>query len=203
MVNVMYQDSNDDALNFLVRYISSPPAGKITTFLYVQTKTVMVLSQFGQATKQAPRADLALQYVTRNSLQVNNAIAARLGICVQLVLKCRYADGSSLVHFTNDDKPDSHFYETTDTALKVHQLTESKRARILQYLTSTTCLTKLDGMVDIGRELMPDNSSLTGTRNGPVRGDPSPQICMTTPGTSTPIDYRRFTKTMLNTKPTT
>ena len=111
----------NEAMLTVLRHISHLPAGKSPeVFGYIHTKDGLRLST---ASKRAPTIHMALQYLIRNYFRINNVITIRLGKSVHKVPKCDQANGSTLIHYTNDTYPHFHYYETTDTALNIPQIT--------------------------------------------------------------------------------
>ena len=78
---------------------------------------------------------MALQFLIRNFFRVSNVVAVRVGKGIHRVPRCDYADGSVLIHYLSDIKPDFHYYETDDTAIDIHAVTQSGHARAIQCLT--------------------------------------------------------------------
>ena len=103
-----------------------------------------------------PRIHLALQFVIRNVLHIANVIAVRLGISIHYVSRCKYADACTLVHYTNDDNPDFHYYESQDRALNIQQITHNNKARMIQCLTRKAYPDKFTDNTDISQELLPE-----------------------------------------------
>eukprot|EP00959_Pyramimonas_sp_CCMP1952_P191678 4008110-Pyramimonas_sp.AAC.1 len=83
-----------------------------------------------------PRVHLALQYPVRNYFRVERVAAVWLAKSVLNLPSVKYATGSTLIHYDNDVRPGSHYYECVGTGLDISQIFGSTRSRLIQCLTS-------------------------------------------------------------------
>ena len=150
---------DNTAMRTLLTYISNLPAGKAPEVFGQVLATDGSTWRLTAASRRAPKIHLALQYLTRNFFRVSNVVSIRLGKGLHRVPKCEYADGSVLIHYTNDVNPDFHYYETNDTGLDLSTITQCGHARIIHCLTRQGCAHVFDDVSELARELTPGGST--------------------------------------------
>ena len=172
---------DNEAIDTIIEYILRLMSGKTPeTFGYVRTDGGRL--QLTTASRNAPKVLYALQHMIRNFFRISDVIAVRLGKGVHYVSRCKYADASVLFYYTSDVDPVFYCYETKDTALNIHHITQSSAARIIQCLVQRGCSRTLDENVEVEvPEAPPPPEHRERQGNTPA----SPDIM--TPGPPTPL----------------
>jgi len=143
------------AMDLMLDYVGRLAHGKTpVTFGYA-----VVLSHRKQprlvlttATKKAPKVYLALQFLIRNYFRISNVFAIRLGHGVKQVSNCDYAQGCTLIHYQSDVDPKFKYYETSDVALDIRDVTGSNNTRFLQCLIREHCPCTVDEPTEVGND---------------------------------------------------
>eukprot|EP00959_Pyramimonas_sp_CCMP1952_P367412 7695473-Pyramimonas_sp.AAC.1 len=90
------------ARHTVLTYVAHLGAGKpATVFGYIPPDYRGNLN-LSDDSKFHPRVHLALQYLVRNYVRVERAVAVRLAKSVLNILAVKYATGSVLIHYDND-----------------------------------------------------------------------------------------------------
>ena len=140
---------DNDAMDVILEYIGNLAAGKPPITFGYNASTLTTASQ------RAPKIYLALQFIIRNFFRVSDVYAVRLGKSVAHTHHDSNADGSTLIHYTTDNNPTFHYYESKDTALDIFAITHNNKTRFMQCLIKRGCSKTIDDMSDIAQELTP------------------------------------------------
>ena len=150
---------DSEAMDLVTNFIEKLGAGKpAQTFGYTRVSSTFTLTQ---ASKNAPKVHLALQFLVRNFFRVDDVFAIRLAKSVHKLSPCPHADRCVLIYYNDHLELDFQYYETRDITLDIPHVTCSNKARVIQCLVKTGCQSEIDTNTEMVRELMPTSTPNT------------------------------------------
>jgi len=156
----------NEAMDALRSYMSRIRVGRPPeTFGYTYMNEQYQLTP---QSKKAPRIHFALYHVVKTFFQVEDVFAMRLGKGVRRTDVEKHTDRCMLIYYYDDSQPYFHFYETSDTAIEIQNITQSKVARFVLCLIKQGCQSSIDFNTEISQELAPEHTAPETEQEEPI-----------------------------------